>query len=49
MMYFWFIPALLLLALLFWMLYGAATKRASGRTSGRTVTDKPDQRSGSTD
>jgi hypothetical protein len=40
MMYFWLIPALLLVAILVWALYAAATKRAIGRTQGKVVTDK---------
>ena len=43
MMYFWLIPAVVLLAALLWGLYEMATKRpgARGRTSGRTLVDKP--------
>jgi hypothetical protein len=40
MMYFWFIPAFLLLLVVLWFLYSAATKRAPGRSDGRTVLDK---------
>jgi hypothetical protein len=41
MMYFWFIPALILLVVFLWLFYALATKRAPGRTDGRTVVDKP--------
>jgi hypothetical protein len=41
MMYFWFIPALVLLLALVWFFYAAATKRAPGRTEGKTLVDKP--------
>lgn len=44
MMYFWFIPALVLLLVLVWLLYSAATKRVPGRTEGRTVVDKTGDR-----
>jgi hypothetical protein len=40
MMYFWFIPAVIVLALLLWALYAGATKRAPHRTEGRTIVDK---------
>jgi hypothetical protein len=40
MMYFWFIPLLVLLVVLVWFLYSLATKRAPGRTEGRTLVDK---------
>jgi hypothetical protein len=40
MMYFWLIPAVVLLALVIWLLYSNATKRAPGRSEGRTVVDK---------
>ncbi len=43
MVYFWLIPALLLLLALMWGLYGTATKHktARGRSSGRILVDKP--------
>ncbi len=43
MMYFWLIPAILLALAVLWGLYGMATKNpgARGRTSGRTLVDKP--------
>lgn len=40
MMYFWFIPVLILLVGLLWGLYASATRRAPHRTDGRTVLDK---------
>jgi hypothetical protein len=40
MMYFWFIPALVLLIVLIWFFYATATKKAPGRSEGRTVVDK---------
>ena len=44
MMYFWFIPALLLLVVLLWMFYAGATKRVPHRTEGRTIVDKNSDR-----
>ena len=40
MMYFWFVPALIILAIVLWALYAAATKKRADRTEGRTVFDK---------
>lgn len=40
MMYFWLIPAVVLLVVVLWVLYAAATKRAPQRTEGKTVVDK---------
>jgi hypothetical protein len=44
MLYFWFIPALVVLLVLLWILYGAISGRASERTEGRTLLDKPSRR-----
>jgi hypothetical protein len=44
MLYFWLIPAAILLVVLIWVLYGLATKRkgAGVRLSGETLLDKTD-------
>ena len=44
MIYFWFIPALIIVLVLLWILYGAVAGRPAQRTEGRTILDKPSGR-----
>jgi hypothetical protein len=43
MMYFWLIPAVILLLVVVWLVYGAATKRknAGVKTEGEVLVHKP--------